>query len=103
MSPSKEITITILSDTHGLEHELDVPPSNILLHCGDWTTQTASAEPTRRFNRWLGTLPHPHKVITCGNHEWVLEDPSNRSLVTNASLLVNRASRLWVLRFGHPQ
>jgi len=48
------IFITILADTHGLERELTVPNSDLLIHAGNWTTQTTSCDPTRFFNRWLG-------------------------------------------------
>jgi hypothetical protein len=33
------------------------------------------------FNEWLGELPHRHKIVVPGNHEFFLEaDPSERSL-----------------------
>ena len=31
----------------------------------------------REFNTWLGTLPHPHKIVVAGNHELSF-DPSFR-------------------------
>ena len=39
----------------------------------------------RDFNEWLGELPHGCKVVVAGNHDFILEDPGNRSVITNMS------------------
>ncbi len=36
-------------------------------------------------------LPHPYRVVIPGNHDGVVEDPSWRSLISNATLLVNES------------
>jgi predicted phosphodiesterase len=96
--------IVIISDTHELHNELDVPPGDLLIHCGDWTMLSRSLSVVENFNRWLGDLPHAVKLVTCGNHELFLErDPSLRKLITNAIVLLDQAIEIKGLKiFGSP-
>jgi Icc-related predicted phosphoesterase len=55
----------IISDTHNGHRKLEVPPGDLLIHCGDMTNG-GSAPELRQVNEWLGTLPHPHKVVIAG-------------------------------------
>lgn len=86
---SRQLRIVCISDTHELHRELDVPPGDLLLHSGDFTFFSRSRAMLRDFNLWLGELPHRHKVIVAGNHEFLLEEPRNRNLITNATLLID--------------
>ena len=68
--------IVCISDTHGKHADLDdVPDGDVLIHAGDYTTFGKEVH-ARAFNEWLGTLPHPHKLVVNGNHEanapWLL-------------------------------
>jgi len=36
-----------------------------------------------------GRLPHRHKVVVPGNHEFALEEPEDRGAIANAILLVD--------------
>ena len=84
--------VVCISDTHELHRELAVPPGDLLIHAGDFTFFGKGARAIKDFNAWLGELPHPHKVITCGNHEFAIEaDPSLRNLITNATVLINES------------
>jgi Icc-related predicted phosphoesterase len=85
----QSLTIVLISDTHELHREVEVPDGNLLIHCGDWTMFSRSLKAIVDFNDWLGELPHPHKVCVPGNHETYLQNPANRSLITNAALLIN--------------
>lgn len=60
--------IVCLSDTHSQHHAVSVPPGDILIHAGDHCNHGTSGE-VKAFDRWLGTLPHPHKVLIAGNHD----------------------------------
>src|ERR1700733_5576164 len=86
--PSTERTklrLVLLSDTHQLHREVDVPDGDIFIHAGDFTTFSESMEAVVDFNDWLGKLPHRYKIVVPGNHEFFLEaDPSERSLLDNA-------------------
>lgn len=58
--------IVAVSDTHG--HEPELPPGDVLVHCGDSCNRGTVAE-LERFGRWLGSLPFGHVVLTWGNHD----------------------------------
>jgi len=81
--------IVLISDTHGLHRQLEVPSGDLLIHAGDFTFYSKPPSIVSDFNAWLGLLPHRHKIVTCGNHEFLLEDPRQRSAITNATLLID--------------
>jgi Icc-related predicted phosphoesterase len=86
----RTLRLVLLSDTHLLEREIDVPNGDILIHAGDFSLFGNSLSVLENFNSWLGTLPHRHKIVVPGNHEFVLEaDPSRRALLSNATVLMN--------------
>lgn len=62
------VRILCLSDTHSLHDQVSVPAGDLLIHAGDHCNHGNSGE-VKRFDRWLGTLPHPHKLIIAGNHD----------------------------------
>lgn len=97
-------TLVLLSDTHGFGDELDVPPGDVLVHAGDMTG-AGSLEEIAEVNRWLGTLPHRHKVVIAGNHDFSFERTPGeaRALITNAIYLQDEAVVLDGIRFyGSP-
>lgn len=61
--------IVVISDTHGLHLQVAVPPGDVLIHAGDLTGHGTLGE-LRALNAWLGGLPHPHKLVIAGNHDW---------------------------------
>jgi predicted phosphohydrolase len=74
----------VLSDTHNRHNELDIPDGDVLLHCGDFTTQ-GLLHHVVSFNNFLGRLPHKHKLVCPGNHErW---PDIIRPLLTNCNFL----------------
>ena len=81
--------IVLISDTHELHRELVVPPGDLLIHAGDFTVLSKRPWMYRQFDLWLGELPHRHKIIIPGNHDFLLEDPRQLSAITNATLLVD--------------
>jgi Icc-related predicted phosphoesterase len=85
--------ICIISDTHELESEIEIPPCELLIHCGDWSFFGKSLEAMDRFNEWLGEQPVRYTVITAGNHEYpVATDPDMwRRRMSNATLLLNES------------
>jgi len=63
-----------LSDTHEKHRDIkDIPEGDILLHAGDFTLHGVK-EKVLDFNDFLGTLPHPHKVVIAGNHDLFFEE-----------------------------
>ena len=100
---SESILIVCLSDTHGLHRDVSVPPGDILIHAGDFFTGS-NPEPDglRDFDQWLGELPHRHKIVVPGNHDFAIEaHPIPHSLFTNATLLIDRRTgRAWAQVLG---
>jgi Icc-related predicted phosphoesterase len=98
------LTIVAISDTHELHREVEVPAGDLLIHAGDFTRFSKSAVAILDFNDWLGELPHRWKVLIPGNHEFFLEaDPSKRSLISNATMLINESVKLMGLKiWGSP-
>eukprot|EP01006_Ploeotia_vitrea_P058950 TRINITY_DN70692_c0_g1_i1.p1 TRINITY_DN70692_c0_g1~~TRINITY_DN70692_c0_g1_i1.p1 ORF type:complete len:233 (+),score=21.38 TRINITY_DN70692_c0_g1_i1:78-776(+) len=65
---SGKVKIVFLSDTHNTHGKLIVPDGDVLVCSGDFTENGTLPE-VAAFNQFLGTLPHPHKLVICGNHE----------------------------------
>lgn len=63
-----------ISDTHSLHHRMrEIPKGDVLIHAGDFTL-FADDEQVADFNHWLGTLPHKHKLVIAGNHDFLFDD-----------------------------
>lgn len=103
-SPRRVVRLVLLSDTHLLHRSIDVPSADILIHAGDFTMFSESLHATIDFNAWLGELPHCHKIVVPGNHEFFLEaDSVKRSQLSNATLLINEGIEIEGLRiWGSP-
>jgi Icc-related predicted phosphoesterase len=98
--------LVLFSDTHGLHHELPggIPNGDILIHAGDFCRRGTLSE-AREFNTFLGDLPHPHKIVIPGNHDWCAErDPdATRATFTNAIYLLDEVVEVMGLTFyGSP-
>jgi Icc-related predicted phosphoesterase len=97
------LIIVMISDTHAMHREIEVPPGDLLIHAGDFTMNSMSAEKLIDFNDWLGELPHAFRVVIPGNHDFVVEEPSRRQLITNATLLINESIEIMGLKvWGSP-
>ena len=80
--------IVCISDTHSRHEQIVVPDGDILIHAGD-ATMIGDIDEIADFDHWLGTLPHQHKLIIAGNHDWLFQTRPHlaRSLITNAVYL----------------
>lgn len=63
----RPIKVVCISDTHDLIPQ-NVPDGDLLIHAGD-TTNNGSCESIQAQIDWMSSLPHPHKVLVCGNHD----------------------------------
>ncbi|MGK5089923.1 metallophosphatase domain-containing protein [Bdellovibrionota bacterium FG-2] len=97
------IRIICLADTHSLHEKLKIPHGDILIHAGDFCGHGSPSE-VIRFDAWLGTLPHLHKIVIAGTHDWPFErDPAARALLTNATYLQDSEVTVMGLRiYGSP-
>jgi Icc-related predicted phosphoesterase len=86
-----------------LHRELDVPPGDMLIHAGDFTVFSERPSIVLDFDQWLGELPHRHKIVVPGNHDFLMNKIPNRRLITNATLLVDSGVEVEGLRiWGSP-
>ena len=65
--------LVFLSDTHALHEGLEVPAGDVLVHSGD-LTKRGDLEDVESFDAFLATLPHKHKIVSAGNHDFCFED-----------------------------
>jgi Icc-related predicted phosphoesterase len=96
--------IVCLSDTHNVAEDVVIPDGDILIHAGD-LTMLGSAEEVERAHEWLAALPHPHKVVIAGNHDFLFErQPSiARSLMKAVVYLEDELHEIEGLRiWGSP-
>jgi Icc-related predicted phosphoesterase len=80
--------IVCISDTHSLHNRMEIPDGDLLIHAGDVSSRGGMTE-IADFNEWLGTLPHPHKVMIAGNHDFGFEryPKEAKALISNAKYL----------------
>lgn len=65
--------IVTISDTHTMERSLVVPDGDVLIHAGDITGR-GSIHDLEEFLDWFGGMPHKHKIVIAGNHDWCYEN-----------------------------
>jgi len=96
--------IVCISDTHGLHGNVSIPDGDILIHAGDLTDH-GELKQVASLNAWLGTLPHAHKVVIAGNHDFCFERSPEvaESIMTNAHYLRDRTVEVDGLKvYGSP-
>lgn len=97
--------IVAISDTHSRHEKMPaLPDGDILIHAGD-ATGLGKLDEITEFNRWLGTLPHKHKIFVAGNHDWLFEKSPElaRALMTNAIYLQDNLVEIEGLKiYGSP-
>ena len=78
--PKKEgyVRVVCISDTHN-RIPASVPEGDILIHAGDFTKR-GKIDQVKEFNKFLGSLNHPHKVVIAGNHDIGFHEESAQRL-----------------------
>jgi len=61
-----------ISDTHSLHRSLTIPDGDILIHAGD-ITREGEVDTVYDFSIWLAELPHRHKIVIPGNHDFCFD------------------------------
>lgn len=64
--------IVAMADTHGFQRDLQVPDGDVLVHAGDMSRRGTLSELTE-VAEWLRSLPHRHKLVVAGNHDFGFE------------------------------
>ncbi|HXI19444.1 MAG TPA: metallophosphatase domain-containing protein [Gemmatimonadales bacterium] len=71
--------LVLISDTHGLHRQMPaLPAGDLLVHAGDLTA-AGTLEQVAEFCSWFGGLPHSHKVVIAGNHDFAFERDATRA------------------------
>jgi|APLak6261664116_1056043.scaffolds.fasta_scaffold21863_1 predicted phosphohydrolase len=103
--PGHSLRLVCLSDTHFPPSELTVPKGDVLIVAGDVCLRGSDYE-LALFDRFLGQLPHRHKLLVAGNHDWVLADAGReaaQSRVKNAIYLEDSGVEIEGVKFwGSP-
>jgi Icc-related predicted phosphoesterase len=81
--------IVAISDTHQKHRKIKIPDGDVFICAGDITEFNRSKQHYIDFNDWLGTLPHPYKLIIAGNHDELFQkNPEQaRGYITNGTYL----------------
>lgn len=66
------VKVVCISDTHTKHWNVKVPDGDILIHAGD-ITNSGELWLLEGFLGWLASLPHKHKIVIGGNHDWCFE------------------------------
>lgn len=66
------LTLVVTSDTHGAHDALVVPDGDVFIHAGDLSNMGDLAQ-IEEAAAWIRALPHDHKVVIPGNHDFASE------------------------------
>jgi Icc-related predicted phosphoesterase len=62
--------IVAVADTHTFESDLRaIPEGDVFIHAGD-LCRGGRLDELRNVASWVNTLPHRHKIVVAGNHDW---------------------------------
>lgn len=96
--------IVCISDTHSLQHKMTIPDGDLLIHAGDISSR-GKIEEIEMFNEWMGSLPHRHKVMIAGNHDFFFEKYPKEvhKIITNIEYLNDSGTTIEGLKiWGSP-
>ncbi len=65
--------VVVLSDTHMLHEQVEIPDGDMLIHAGDFSASRGGLATMSAFNDFMAGLPHRHKVVIAGNHDIALQ------------------------------
>lgn len=106
--PRFGLRCVLVSDTHGCHRQLTIPDGDVLIHAGDFT-RMGHEEDAVDFNAWLGELPHAHKIVINGNHEYnaawkgrAAEMVSNATFLKDAAVVLPGGCRVHGTDFAWP-
>lgn len=77
-----------MADTHMFHGDFRgdkaVPDGDVLVHAGDMG-RAGDEEELSEVARWLGSLPHAHKIVVAGNHDFLFQHEPEKARVLFAS------------------
>lgn len=100
-----KMRLVVMSDTHGRPlSKWVVPDGDVFIHCGDFS-KNKKLKSVIDFNASLEKLPHKHKLVVAGNHDWALQLQSEaaRDALSAATYLQDEAVTINGVKFyGSP-
>lgn len=97
--------LVCISDTHSLHRQIrKMPDGDVLIHAGD-CLGAGTLDEVEDLNDWLGTLPHRHKIVIAGNHDWAFQETPDlaREALSNAIYLEDNGVEIEGVHFwGSP-
>ena len=64
--------IVFVSDTHSMIPTNDIPDGDVIVCSGDISNRGSEYD-VKAFSRWYESLPHAHKIVIAGNHDFSFE------------------------------
>jgi Icc-related predicted phosphoesterase len=61
--------LVAVADTHLFHDDLVIPDGDVFIHAGD-LCRSGRLDELILAARWINALPHRHKVVVAGNHDW---------------------------------
>jgi Icc-related predicted phosphoesterase len=94
------VRIVAVADTHLFHDALSIPDGDVFVHAGDLCRRGDLAE-LRIAAAWIARLPHRHKVIVAGNHDWAFtrEPGAARAMFAGARYLEDAEVTIEGVRF----
>lgn len=86
--------IVCISDTHEQHRNIEIPDGDILIHAGDFTFQ-GDWRWYADVDNWLFSLPHEHKIIVAGNHDFDFYKFPWRCITLENDEVVIEGLRIW--------
>ncbi len=96
--------IVAVADTHLFHGDLDVPDGDVFVHAGD-LCRGGDLDELAEAAAWIASLPHAHKVLVAGNHDWafVHDAAAARALFSGVTYLQDGEALVGGLRiYGSP-
>ncbi len=93
--------LVAVADTHLFHEDLDVPDGDLFVHAGD-LCRHGSLDELEVAAELIRSLPHSHKVVVAGNHDWSFvhhPEESRRILGDGVIYLEGVAATIAGLRF----
>jgi Icc-related predicted phosphoesterase len=75
------MTITTISDTHGLHRRLrNIQMADLLIHAGD-VSNFGEEHQVLDFLNWFSAQPHQYKIFIAGNHDFFFERENEKYIL----------------------
>lgn len=66
------LRVVSISDTHNMHEQIELPEGDLIIHCGDFSSEGSKSE-FSSFLNWFKKLNFKYKILVPGNHDKYLE------------------------------